>query len=140
MAELDNKELVRSYFEKGCVQHDMAGTLEFISEDYKLHDPADPEFPGGREAFKKRSEGCSVSEGAIRDYSCTIEDQIAEGDRVATRWTVAGCQTEDLPGIPNKGRCFKMSGITISRVADGKIAEEWLSMDTLGMRQQLGAD
>jgi steroid delta-isomerase-like uncharacterized protein len=137
MAELDSKKLVRSYFDKLCVQHDMAGASEFISEDYLLHDPMDPDFPGGREAFKKRGEGCGES---IRDSSCTIEDQFAEGDRVATRWTVSGCQTKDMPGIPSKGKCFKMSGITISRVADGKIAEEWLSMDALGMQQQLGAD
>ncbi len=137
MAEMDNKELVRSYFEKGCLQHDAEGAAELVSEDYILHDPSDPDFAGGREGFRRRAQSCGQG---MRDTSCIIDDQFAEGDRVATRWTVSGCQTKDLPGIPNKGRCFKMSGITISRVANGKIAEEWMTVDALGMRQQLGAD
>jgi steroid delta-isomerase-like uncharacterized protein len=136
MAEMDNKELVRSCFEKACVHHDLDGALELISEDYMLHDPTEPNFPGGREAFK---EMCGGFFEAIRDSSCTIEDQFAEGDRVVTRWTFSRCQTKDLPGMPSKGKCFNVSGITISRVADDKIAEEWVNMDALGMRQQLGS-
>ncbi len=58
---------------------------------------------------------------------------------MVTRWTFSGCQKKDLPGIPSKGKCFNVSGISISRVADGKIAEEWVSMDALGMKQQLGS-
>ena len=136
MAAMDNKELVRSRFEKGCVQHDLDAAWELTTEDYKVHDPTQPNFPGGREAHKAM---CKGFHEAIRDSSCTIEDQIAEGDRVVTRWTFSGCQTKDLPGMPSKGGCFNVSGITISRVANGKIAEEWVNMDALGMRQQLGS-
>jgi steroid delta-isomerase-like uncharacterized protein len=136
MAGLDNKEVVRLCFEKACNQHDLEGASEFISEDYMLHDPLEPDFPGGREAFKKM---CSGYSEAFRDTSCTIEDQFVEGDRVATRFTVSGCQTKDLPGLPSKGECFNVSGITISRVVDGKIVEEWVNMDALGMRKQLGS-
>jgi steroid delta-isomerase-like uncharacterized protein len=136
MSETFNKELVRSCFEKMCVQHDRDAASELISEDYKLHDPLHPDFPGGREAFKDMCKGQS---DAFRDIACAIDDQFAEGDRVATRWTVSGCQTKDLPDLPSKGGCFNMSGITISRVSDGKIVEEWVSMDALGMRQQLGS-
>ncbi|MEW6532741.1 MAG: ester cyclase [Thermodesulfobacteriota bacterium] len=133
---MDNKELVRLAFEKGCNQQDIEGSLELISEAYMLHDPSQPDFPGGRDAFK---EMCGSFMESIRDASCTIEDQVAEGDRVVTRFTFSGCQTKDLPDIPNKGGCFNVSGITISRVADGKIAEEWMTMDELGMRKQLGS-
>lgn len=136
MAEIDNKELVRSCFEKACVQHDLDAAYELISEDYISHDPTNPDFTGGREAHK---EMCKSFGDAMRDTHCTIEDQVAEGDRVVTRWTFSGCQTKDLPGIPSKGKCFNVNGITISRVADGKIAEEWVNMDALGMREQLGA-
>jgi steroid delta-isomerase-like uncharacterized protein len=135
MADIDNKELVRSCFEKACVLHDREGASLLLSEDYMLHDPLHPDFAGGREAFKDMCKGSD----AFRDVSCTIDDQFAEGDRVATRWTVSGCQTKDLPDLPSKGGCFNMSGITISRVVDGKIAEEWVNMDALGMRQQLGS-
>lgn len=136
MAELDNKELVRLGIEKGCNQHDLDAAYELVSEDYILHDPAMPDFTGGREAHK---EMCRSFADAMRDTHCTIEDQFAEGDRVVTRWTFSGCQTKDLPEMPSKGKCFKVDGITISRVADGKIAEEWVNMDALGMRQQLGS-
>jgi len=135
MSASDNKSLVRSCFERGCVHGDIEGAAELISENYMLHDPTEPNFPGGREAFK---EMCGGFFDAVKDVSCTIEDQVAEGDRVVTRWTFSGCQTKDLPGIPSHGRCFSVDGITISRVADGKIVEEWVNMDTLGMRQQLG--
>jgi len=136
MAEMDNTELVRSFFERSCVQHDMDGESEFISEDYVLHDPSNPEFHGGREAFKNMGSACLE---AIRDQHCTIEDQVAEGDRVATRWTVSGCQIKDLPGIPSKGQCFNVSGITISRISGGKIVEQWQNSDELAVRRQLGA-
>ena len=82
---------------------------------------------------------CKAFSEAIRDSSHTIEDQVAEGDRVVTRWTFSGCQTKYLPEIPSKGRRFNVNGITISRVVDGKIAEEWVNMDALGMREQLGS-
>jgi len=134
MAVMDNKELVRSCFEKACNQHDVDGAAELISENYVLHEPTQPDFSGGREAFKKM---CSAYLEAMPDCSCTIDDQVAEGDRVATRWTLKGCQTKDLPDIPSEGRCFRTSGITISRVSGGKIAEEWSNMDDLGMRNQL---
>jgi steroid delta-isomerase-like uncharacterized protein len=134
MAEKENKELVRSCFEKACGQHDVDSASELISENYMLHEPTHPDFRGGRDAFK---EMCRSYIDAIPDCSCTIDDQVAEGDKVATRWTLSGCQTKDLPGIPSEGRCFRVSGTTISRVSGGKIAEEWVNMDDFGMRNQL---
>jgi steroid delta-isomerase-like uncharacterized protein len=131
---MNNKEVVRLGFERGCNQHDLDAALELISEDYMLHDPSNPDFPGGREAHRQM---CSAFMEAIRDSSCTIEDQVSEGDKVVTRFTFSGCQVKDLPDLPNKGGCFKVSGITVSRIADGKIAEEWMYMDELGMRKQL---
>lgn len=136
MTAMDNKELVRVFHERTFVQHDLDGAAELITENYCVHDPAMPNFEGGREAFKKM---CGAGMEGLRDFSVTINDQIAEGDRVATRWTMSGCQTKDFPGIPNKGGCFKVGGITISRVADGKIAEEWVDWDDQGFAGQLGS-
>jgi hypothetical protein len=79
-----------------------------------------PDFSGGVDAFKEMMSECM--EGS-RDESFVIDDIIAESDRVVTRWTASGCQTKDLPGIPNQGKCFKIGGISISRVSDGKISE-----------------
>ncbi|MFZ5868700.1 MAG: ester cyclase [Thermodesulfobacteriota bacterium] len=136
MAISENKELVRTFFERAFVQHDLDSAAELISDDYCLHDPARPDFRGGIDAFKEVQ---GVYLRAIRGHAATIDDQFAEGDRVVTRWTASGCQTDDLPGIPNKGGCFKIGGITISRVLDGKIVEEWQDWDTLGLARQLGS-
>ena len=133
---MDNKELVRAFHEKAFVQHDLNGAAELISDNYCVHDPAMPGFVGGREAFKKM---CGEGMEGTRDFSVTVNDQIEEGDRVVTRWTMAGCQTKDYPGIPNKGGCFKVGGITISRISDGKIAEEWVDWDNEGFAKQLGS-
>ena len=136
MTAADNKELVRTYLEKAFAQTDLDAAAEMISDHYCLHDPLRPNFSGGRDAFKNAHKAYIHG---VRDHSFTINDQIAEGDKVVTRWTVKGCQTKDLPGIPSKEQCFKVGGITISRVADGKIMEEWQDWDALGLRSQLGS-
>ncbi len=136
MISTNNKELVRRFLEKAFVHKDLDGAAEMINENYCLHDPLRPNFAGGRDAFKEAHKAYMQS---IRDHSYTINDQIAEGDKVVTRWTVTGCQDKDLPGIPTKGGCFKVGGITISRVADGKIMEEWQDWDALGLQRQLGS-
>jgi steroid delta-isomerase-like uncharacterized protein len=136
MAVMDNKEVVRTVFERAYIKHDLDAAAELISSDYCLHDPTRPDFRGGVEAFKEAQE---VYLRSMRGHSLNINDQIAEGDKVVTRWTASGCQSEDLPGIPNKGECFKIGGITISRVSDGKIVEEWQDWDASGLARQLGS-
>ena len=67
-----------------------------------------------------------------------IDEQLAEGDLVASRWTGRGTHQGELMGIPPTGKQVTVSGITISRVKNGKVVEEWSNWDTLGMLQQLG--
>jgi len=68
----------------------------------------------------------------------TIEDVIAEGDRVAVRWTNAGTNVGDFLGIPATGRSFSVPGIDIYRLEDGKLAEHWHVVDMYGQLIQLG--
>jgi steroid delta-isomerase-like uncharacterized protein len=75
---------------------------------------------------------------AFPDLGHTVEDQIAEGDRVATRATNRGTYRGELMGIPPTGKQFTVTGINIVRVSGGRIVEEWVNFDTLGMMQQLG--
>jgi predicted ester cyclase len=79
-----------------------------------------------------------MSRGAFPDARVTVEDQIAEGDKVVDRWTATGTPTGDLMSVPPTGRRIEVSGITISRFAGGKIVEDWYQGDDLGMMQQLG--
>jgi predicted ester cyclase len=69
----------------------------------------------------------------------TVEDQVAEGDKVVTRWIAHGTQKGPFLGIPPTGKSGTMTGVEIDRFVDGKAAECWTSADYLGLMQQLGA-
>jgi steroid delta-isomerase-like uncharacterized protein len=133
---MNNKELVRTYFERAFVKHDLDAAAKLVSDDYRIHGPYQTGSQTGPGASK-------VAHGrylrAWRDHKAKIEDQIAEGDKVVTRWTASGCQIGDLPGIPHKGKCFKIEGVYIYRVSGGKIAEEWGSWDTADFARQCGS-
>jgi SnoaL-like polyketide cyclase len=68
-----------------------------------------------------------------------IEDQVAEGDTVVTRWTTHGTNTGSLFGKPATNKPATITGITIDHIVGGKIVETWTNFDALGMLQQLGA-
>jgi predicted ester cyclase len=76
---------------------------------------------------------------AFPDARFTLDDVIAEGDRVVDRWTMEATHAGSLGGMPPTGRHVRLSGMDILRIADGQIAEVWHIEDTLGMMQQLGA-
>lgn len=75
---------------------------------------------------------------AFPDLYGTIEDLIAEGDKVVTRITYRGTHQGEFMGIPPTGRPVTMTFTGINRIAGGKIAEGWVNFDALGMMQQLG--
>ncbi len=75
---------------------------------------------------------------AMPDCTITLEDMVCEGDKVAYRWTLRGTQTGPLRGIPPTGKHAVMSGMTIMRIANGKIVAGWHNYDMLGVLQQLG--
>jgi len=72
------------------------------------------------------------------DWHGTVDDIIVEGDRVVNRWSGHGTHTAPLMGIPPTGKHVTLQGITIFRVTDGKVVEQWSHGDTLGLMQQLG--
>jgi predicted ester cyclase len=124
-----NRELVRRYYTLAFIEHDLerAGTL--MAPDYMLHDPSIRAGQlSGVDAWKKH-QGSYFK--LIPDHQLVIQDQVAENDRVATRWSAQG--TED-------GKCFQVTGITITRVQDGQIAEEWQDWDAQGLYRQLGKE
>jgi predicted ester cyclase len=75
---------------------------------------------------------------AFPDCQFTIDDMIAEGDRVATKKTFSGTHTGEFNGIAPTGRSVSITFVDILRLRDGKIVEHWLSMDQLSFMQQLG--
>jgi steroid delta-isomerase-like uncharacterized protein len=135
-ATQENKLLVRRFLEHVFLERDLDAASEMLTWDYSLHDPSRPDFGGGRTSFE---EAYGTNAEAIDYQRLSVEDQIADGDKVVTRWIVSGTQRGDLPGIPNHGKSFMLSGITISRIADGHIAEEWQVWDDAGLTRQLTA-
>lgn len=132
---MDNKEIVRRVnTEPWTGNYDAID--ELVAADYVGHDPALPELTRGRDGVKQFYNDFLA---AYPDGAITIETQLAEGDYVATRWTGRGTHKGELMGIPATGKQVTVSGITISRLSGGKVAEEWIAWDTLGMMQQLGA-
>jgi steroid delta-isomerase-like uncharacterized protein len=76
---------------------------------------------------------------AFPDAMSTVEDQVAEGDKVVTRWRARGTHGGPLGELEATGRAFDVGGITIERFAGGRIAEVWVARDELGLLRQLGA-
>lgn len=109
---------------------------EIISPDYVGHDPASPEPIRGHEGLKAMITGYR---SAFPDISVTIEQQIAEGDTVVTRWTARGTHEGELFGIAPTGKQGTVTGISIERIVDGKVVEDHTNWDTFGLMQQIGA-
>jgi steroid delta-isomerase-like uncharacterized protein len=110
---------------------------ELVAPDAEDHDTQNPHRgTRGPEGGKKVVE---MYRAAFPDLKLTVEDQIAEGNLVCTRWVAVGTQDGDLPGLPATGKQSTVTGISIDRIEDGKVVETWTNWDTLGMMQQLGA-
>jgi len=101
--------------------------------NYILHDTTGP--VSGAEGLKQF---ITVFRTGFPDLHFTIEDMIAEGDRVVWRYTARGTQRGELMGIPPTGKQATVTGMVCSRFANGKWAEDWSNFDALGMLQQLG--
>lgn len=130
-----NKKLVRRLFEEVFNKRKLNLVGDLLAPDYQLHDPFLADLEVGPEGYKKVQQ---MFFQAFPDADCGIEDQYADEDTVVTRWTMTGTQTGDLPDLPATGRFVKVSGITISWLSHGKIAEQWQIWDSLGFLRQLG--
>lgn len=130
-----NKMLVRRAIEEVWNQGNFDLVDELIASDLVIHLPAPGQEVRGPEGVKQFY---GMLRAAFPDIHFTINDQIAEGDRVVTRWTAQGTHTGEYRGIPPTGRQFKVTGIDIDRVAGSKVVECWPIEDDLGLLQQLG--
>jgi len=131
----ENKAIARRLFEEVWSQGKLDVADEIFATDYFGHIAGSPEVRR-LEGFKQF---VSMYRTAFPDLQFTIEDQIAEGDKVVTRWTSTGTHKGELMGIPPTGVQSTSTGIAIDRIAGGKIVEVWSNWDTLGLLQQLGA-
>lgn len=131
-----NKALSRRAFEEIWNQGKLNVIDELVAPNCVLHDPM---IPGGKTSgtpgYKQFTE---TYRAAFPDLHFAINDQIAEGDKVVTRYTATGTFKGALMGIAPNGKHATVSGMTFDRYHDGKLIEGWLNYDGLGLFQQLG--
>lgn len=132
----DNKALVRRFYEETHDRANFAALDDFIATNFVDHTPFLPGLAPGIEGVKQVF---TMFLGAFSDIHVTVEDQIAEGDKVVSRGTARMTHTGDLMGIAPTGKQVELKFIEIFRVVGGKLAEHWEIFDQLGMMQQLGA-
>ncbi|MGH2588939.1 MAG: ester cyclase [Dehalococcoidia bacterium] len=131
----ENKAVISRVFEEVWNQGDLDRIDELFTPEYVRHGvPADG--LAGPEGEKQHR---AAFRAAFPDLVITAEDMVAEGDRVAVRYTWTGTYQGTWPGIPGAGTRVTMTGIAIHRMVAGRITDLWVVGDELGLFRQLGA-
>jgi steroid delta-isomerase-like uncharacterized protein len=141
MSQEKNKEIVRRWIEEGFNRGNLERIEEVYSPDFVAHDPHDPTPLVGIEGARRL---VGLYRDAFPDATFTVDDLIAEDDKVVTRWTVRGTHKGTarggaLRGLAPTGRAVEFTAIRIYRLEDGKIVEHWSTPDWLMAAKQLGA-
>jgi predicted ester cyclase len=134
MSAEENKAIARRVYEEAITQKKLEVFDEIMSPDIVDHAPFPDQAPG-LEGFKG---AFALVLSAFPDYQSTVEDQIAEGDKMVTRFTSRGTHQGEFIGLEPTGNRVRVTGIDIDRVVESKIVEHWSEADLLGMMQQLG--
>ena len=135
MSAEESKAVMRRFWEV-WEQGDIDRLDELLAPDYVNHTLAAPNLPSGPEGVK---EVVSMFHSAMPDLRVVVEDMIAEGDKVATRYALEGTHKGELFGATPTGRQLSIKSMTVERVPEGKIIEHWRVTDELDMMRQLGA-
>jgi predicted ester cyclase len=122
-AARDHREVTRTALERVCARGDMALASECYAEDFTDH--VGPLEYNGLEGVRRST---ALYRVLFTDLAFDVVDQVAEGDRVANRWVMSGS---------NRARAVRLTGITISRLQDGLIVEDWSSFDGIELLRQL---
>ncbi len=136
MSEEENKAIVRRVNDEVWTKGNLDAIDELIADDFVTTVVGAPEQIRGPGGFR---EFVSMYRKAFPDLRLTIDDQIAEGETVVTRWTATGTHEGELMGIPPTGKQATTTGININHVSGGKLVDGWGIFDQLGLLQQIGA-
>ena len=135
-----NKALVRRELEEVFTRGNLDAAEDIYASDYVSHETATVSRPGSEDirGVEAARQIAAARREAFPDLTYTIEDQIAEGDKVATRFTARVTHLGELAGHAPTGKKVEVTGINICRIEGGKITEHWPHADILGMMRQLG--
>jgi steroid delta-isomerase-like uncharacterized protein len=129
-----NKQIVRRLLEQSVGAGDENVISELVAADAVSHNPL-PGQPQGADGIRDRVQRLRAG----FDYNLTIDDMVAEGDRVAARSTIKGKHTGEFLGVPATENEVKMEDMSVMRIADGKVVEWWDELDLASVLQQVGA-
>lgn len=136
MTSDDNRALVRRFWEEIWNQGNPSAPDAIVSPDFTLEGPGFPDPLRGPSGLRS---WVTTVRAAFPDVRFTVDDDVAEGDKVVSRWSARGTHSGPLMGIPPTGRPILLRGITIFTVVGNQVSDEWAVEDTLGMLQQIGA-
>jgi steroid delta-isomerase-like uncharacterized protein len=128
-----NKALARRWFEDLFSRGDVDAANEILSAEFVDHLPREEER--GIEELKYY---VSIYRTAFPDIQDTVEDIVAEGDKVVVRWSSRGTHQGEFMGVAPTGRHVAFTGMRLFRIAENKIAESWVNIDERGLQEQLG--
>jgi steroid delta-isomerase-like uncharacterized protein len=130
----DNKAVARQFY-RMLETGDVSMADEVVATDYVNHNAVPGQKPG-LEGYKDIVRAVRTG---LPDIQYTIEDQVAEGDKVVTRYTAEGTHRGEFLGVAATGKPITMTALVLQRVVDGKIQESWLELDMLSVLRQMGA-
>lgn len=131
----ENKAIVRRLYDEVWNKRRVELVDELMSPSHAMHDNHLPDSGVGPEAYKRQVARFVT---AFPDLRFTVEDMVAENDRVAVGWTISATHKGEFRGISPTGKKISVEGITIHHIADGKIMDSYANADYLGLMQQLG--
>ena len=129
----NGKTISRRFFEEILSRGNVELVEQLFTGDYNAHTPIDV-FEG----LEGAKQFVTVLREAFPDLEVKVEEQVAEGDKVANLWRARGTHRGNFGGIPATGRKMDTNGMTMFRVADGKVLESWGFADLMSMMKQLG--
>ena len=133
---MENKAIIRRLYEEVWNKRKLKVVDELFSTSHALQDPIVSGSQVGPELYKGRVVELTT---ALPDLCFTIEDTIAEGNKVVACWTISGTHQSEYMGIPATGKKISIEGITIHHIKNGKILDSYSRWDVLGLMRQLGA-
>jgi steroid delta-isomerase-like uncharacterized protein len=131
-----NKQVVEQFIQALFSRGELTAVDEYLAPDFVDHNPTVPGQAGDRESMRSAGQ---VFRAAFPDWQSTVDDLLADGDKVVERFTASGTHRGQLMGRDPTGRRVTLGGINIFRLRDGKIVERWGVLDRLALMQQLDA-
>lgn len=128
-----NKERMRGFYKDVVNAHKAAAIADYCTKDFRDHNPD----PGQKQGMKGLQGAFQAMFDAFPDLHVTVEQMVAEGDLAVARVTMTGTQKGEYMGMPASGKRFKMGGIDIVKIKDGKATERWGYFDGAAMMEQL---